>query len=242
MLDTFQHLIQGFTETQLSTPLVYVVILILGFVASLGSCCNLGVIGAITSYAGAQHFSTNRSRNTGIGTGVAFFIGNVISLSIIGLLTGFVSQSIGVYVGYYWKLIAGVVVVYFGLSSLDVLPVSISASYGLVSRMSQINIDNKGFVFGMALGGFTMACSVGCNPAFPLALGVSYIQKEMLSSWFIMLVFAVGYSIPLTGIIVGLGVGLDRFSETLFRNKDSILFISGIALTVIGFGLLSGLL
>ena len=237
MLETIQQWTNSVIENQLNSPLFFLAILLLGFVAAIGSCCNLGVIGAVTSYAGTQTKNEN-NKNAFLKTGLAFLIGNVISLSLVGALTGFVSQEIGKSVGNYWTLIAGVVVVYFGLSSLDLLPFSFKLGGKLTTKLSKI--ANKGFLFGLALGGFATACSACCNPIFPIILGASYLQGELFWSWLTLFVFAIGYSIPLSGILIGLGFGLDKFSGVLLRNKKIISSISGIILILIGFGLLLG--
>jgi len=237
MLENIQQWISSIIETQLNSPLFFLAILFLGFVAAIGSCCNLGVIGAVTSYAGTQTKNEN-NKNSFLKTGFAFLIGNVISLSLVGALTGFVSQTVGKSVGDYWTLIAGIVVIYFGLSSLELLPFSFKVGDKLTSKLSKL--ANKGFIFGLALGGFATACSACCNPIFPIILGASYLQGELFWSWFTLFVFAIGYSIPLSGILIGLGFGLDKFSDALLRNKKGISTMSGIILILIGFGLLLG--
>lgn len=236
MIENIQLWTNSIIETQLNTPLFFVAILLLGFIAAIGSCCNLGVIGAVTSYAGIQ--SKNENKHSFLGTGFSFLIGNVISLSLVGALTGFVSQSVGKSVGEYWTLIAGVVVIYFGLSSLDLLPFSLKIGNKLSSRLSKL--ANKGFIFGLALGGFATACSACCNPIFPIIIGASYLQGDIFWSWFTLFVFAIGYSIPLGGILIGIGFGFDKFSNALLKNKKILSTISGIILILIGFGLLLG--
>ncbi len=236
MLETIQQWTNSVIETQLNSPLFFVAILLLGFIAAIGSCCNLGVIGAVTSYAGTQ--TKKENKKSFLSTGFSFLIGNVISLSLVGALTGFISQTVGKTVGEYWTLIAGVVVIYFGLSSLELLPFSFKVGDKLTSKLSKLT--NKGFVFGLALGGFATACSACCNPIFPIILGASYLQGELFWSWFTLFVFAIGYSLPLGGILVGLGLGFNKFSDTLLKNKKIISTISGVLLILIGFGLLLG--
>jgi len=236
MLENIQQWTNSIIENQLNSPLFFLSILLLGFIAAIGSCCNIGVIGAVTSYAGTQ--TGSKDRNSFLKTSFSFLIGNVISLSLVGALTGFVSETVGKSVGDYWTLIAGIVVIYFGLSSLELLPFSFKVGDKLTSKLSRL--ANKGFVFGLALGGFATACSACCNPIFPIILGASYLQGDLFWSWFTLLVFAIGYSIPLSGILVGLGFGFDRFSNVLSRNKKVISSISGIILVLIGFGLLLG--
>jgi len=236
MLENLEQWTSAIIETQLNTPIFFLAILLLGFVAAIGSCCNLGVIGAVTTYAGTQTGENNK--NAFLKTSFSFLIGNVISLVLVGALTGFVSQTIGESVGSYWTLIAGVVVVYFGLSSLELLPFSLKIGTGLTAKLSKL--ANRGFVFGLALGGFATACSACCNPIFPIVLGASYLQGELFWSWFTLFIFAIGYSLPLSGILIGLGFGFDKFSPALVRNKKIISTISGVVLILIGFSLLLG--
>ena len=236
MLETIQQWTTSIIETHINSPLFFIAIFLLGFIAAIGSCCNLGVIGAVTSYAGTQAANTNK--RSFFNTGLSFLLGNVISLSLVGALTGFVSKTVGKTAGNYWTLVAGVVVVYFGLMSLDLLPFTIKIGDVLTKKVAKL--ANKGFVFGLALGGFATACSACCNPIFPIILGVSYLQGEVFWSWLTLLTFAIGYSLPLGGILIGLGFGFNKFSNVLAKNKQVISTVSGIVLIVIGFGLLLG--
>ncbi len=236
MLENIQQWTNGVIESQLNSPLFFIAIFVLGLVAAVGSACNVGVLAAITSYAGSETSSKNKASH--LKTGISFLLGNIISLSLVGALTGLISASIGQIVGQYWTIIAGVLVVYLGLSSLNMLPFSLKVGLNLSSKVSKL--ANKSFLFGLILGGFATACSVGCSPIFPIILGISYLQGSLLMSWFTLFVFAIGYSIPLGALLVGFGFGFNKFSDKLLQNKQLISQISGVALVAFGFGLLFG--
>ncbi len=239
MLENIQLWTNGIIESQLNSPIFFVAVFLLGLLAAVGSVCNLGVLAAVTSYAGSDA-AQNDNAQSHLKTGFSFFLGNVISLSLVGALTGFVSQSLGSTVGEYWTIIAGVFVVYLGLVSLDLLPTSFRLGGGnLSSKLSAF--ANKGFVFGLALGGFATACSVSCSPIFPIILGASFLQGSMLMGWLTLFVFAIGYSLPLGGILAGLGFGFNKFSDSIMKNKSVINGVSGVFLIIVGFGLLLGL-
>ena len=231
-----QQWTNGVIEGQLNSLIFFIAIFVLGLVAAVGSACNVGVLAAITSYAGSETSSKNKASH--LKTGLSFLLGNIISLSIVGALTGLISASIGQIVGQYWTIIAGVLVVYLGLSSLNMLPFSLKVGLNLSSKVSKL--ANKSFLFGLILGGFATACSVGCSPIFPIILGTSYLQGSLLMSWFTLFVFAIGYSIPLAALLVGFGFGFNKFSDKLLQNKQLISQISGVALVTFGFGLLLG--
>ncbi len=236
MLESIQQWTNDLVESQLNSPIFFISIFILGLVAAVGSACNVGVLAAITSYAGSE--SNSKSKASHLKTGLSFLLGNIISLSIVGALTGLISASIGQIVGQYWILVAGILMVYLGLMSLDMLPFKINVGSNISSKISKL--ANKSFLFGLLLGGFATACSVGCSPIFPIILGTSYLQGSMLLGWFTLFVFAIGYSIPLGALLIGFGIGFNKFSDKLLKNKQIISQVSGVALVVLGFGLLFG--
>jgi len=237
MFENIQQWTSSIIEGQLNTPLFFIAIFLLGLIAAVGSACNIGVLAAVTSYAGSE--AMTKSKTAHIKTGISFLLGNIISLSLLGAITGFISQSIGQVVGQYWTLIAGVLVVYLGLTSLNMLPFNLKIGMNLSNKVSKL--ANKSFLFGIILGGFATACSVGCSPIFPIILGTSYLQGSLLASWFTLFVFAIGYSIPLGALLIGFGFGFNKISDRLSKNKKLISQISGISLVILGFGLLLGL-
>jgi len=236
MLEIIQQWTNGIIENQFNSPLFFIAIFVLGLIAAVGSACNVGVLAAITSYAGSEAGTKRKSAH--LKTGLSFLLGNIISLSLVGALTGLISASIGQLVGEYWTIIAGVLIIYLGLASLDMLPFSLKIGSNLSAKVSKL--ANKSFLFGLLLGGFATACSVGCSPIFPIILGTSYLQGSLLLSWFTLFVFAIGYSIPLGALLVGFGFGFNKFSDKLLKNKQLLSQVSGIALVAVGFGLLLG--
>lgn len=236
MLENIQQWTNGMIEGQLNSPLFFIAIFVLGLIAAIGSACNVGVIAAITSYAGSE--ASAKGKTSHLKTGLSFLLGNIISLSLVGALTGLISASIGQLVGEYWTIIAGVIIIYLGLVSLDMLPFSLKLGTNLSAKVSKL--ANKSFLFGLLLGGFATACSIGCSPIFPIILGTSYLQGSLFLSWFTLFVFAIGYSIPLGALLVGFGFGFNKFSDKLLKNKQLLSQISGVALVIVGFGLLLG--
>ena len=238
MLEQIQAWTSHVLETQMSTPLFILAVLALGFTAAIGSCCNVGIIGAVASYSGSQ--IAGLRTNTLVSTALFFTIGNIIALSIIGALTGFVSQAVGAMVGSYWKIIGGLVAVYFGLAAIGFLPFDIPQPSFLKEKVNTKNVN--GLVFGLALGGFATACSASCNPIFAVVLGMSFLQGSILWSWLILFVFAIGYSIPLGGMLVGLGFGFNKIAHVFLKYAEAIKLVSGGFLILIGFALLMGVL
>jgi cytochrome c biogenesis protein CcdA len=209
--------------------------LLLGLFAAVSSCCNLVVIGALAGYSGAA--SEKRVDRTILLGGLSFMLGTIIALATLGAVTGFVSQTVGSTLGAYWRLFAGAIMVFFGLASLNLLPIKLP-DFG--PRTGVIpNGTLRALIYGLAIGGGTTACSVGCNPVLPVALGVATLQGHTMWGATILGSFAVGYSLPLAGGIIGLSLGLNKLSAVIQKLAPLIKASAGIILIGAGLFLLA---
>jgi cytochrome c biogenesis protein CcdA len=89
------------------------------------------------------------------------------------------------------------------------------------------------------VGGGAAACSVCCNPVLPVVLAVTTIQGHALWGAAILTVFSIGYSLPIAGVLVGLGLGVRRLTTVVQRVTPIIQKVAGILLIVVGFSLLA---
>ena len=208
--------------------------LLLGFLASFTSCCTVPVIGAIAGYSGMLG-GEGRKKTILIST-LAFFVGTVVSLSIVGALTGLVSKAVIAGIGNYWKIAAGILTIFFGLSTLNWLPF----------RMPSVKFSTKGtgdgvlsaLLFGLAIGGLSTACNACCNPLFPIVIGASFLKGGVLWGALILAVFALGYSFPLAVAMLGIGLGMDKLSSVAKTVSLVLKYIAGFLLLGTGFYLL----
>ena len=115
-----QDWIRQTLESPTLSPTVLLAALLLGLVGSASSCCNWAAVGAIAGYSGST--SQKRARRDILVCGLFFMLGTAVALAIIGGVTGLISQTVGSSLGTYWKLFAGLVMVAFGLASLNLLP------------------------------------------------------------------------------------------------------------------------
>jgi cytochrome c-type biogenesis protein len=204
--------------------------ILLGFAASVGSCCNVAVVGAITGFSGA---SQNTRRSTIIVTGLSFMIGTILALAALGAVSGFVSQVAGTAMGKYWKLFAGLAAVFFGLVSFGLAPFklpSLGSSFKPGVPQSLIGAT----VFGLTVGGGASACSIGCNPALATALGLSVVKGQTIWGMVILAFFAIGYSLPMTLALIGLSMGKAAFLRSQ-KASTAIKYFGGVILIVVGF-------
>ena len=72
-------------------------------------------------------------------------------------------------------------------------------------------------MFGLTLGGASMTCSLTCvSPALPVALGVATLLPSGPGSIVVMLAFGLGYSVPLTAVLIGAGYGTWTLCQSRF--------------------------
>ena len=205
---------------------------LLGLVGSVTwSCCSLPVIGVVAGYSGTLSERSER-RNIVYG-GLSFMLGTFIALAILGALAGFISQTAQVTLGSYWKLFAGIVMVLFGLITLGLFP------FKLFKFKSGTTIMPRGFVqsilFGLAVGGGVIACSLCCNPMLYAALGMATVQGQILWGAAILAAFAIGYSLPVAGAIIGLGLGFAKLTSAVQKTAPVIKIAAGVLLVGLGF-------
>ena len=90
---------------------------------------------------------------------------------------------------------------------------------------------------GLFLGGGVAACSLPCNPGIFIVIGASVLMGRIVWGMALMAAFAVGFSLPLTAIL--LGVSLGRASLKARKADAVIRNIAGVLLIGAGFYLLA---
>lgn len=204
---------------------------LLGLMGSVTSCCNPPVLAAIAGYSGTVgHDSDRRSL---LVAGLFFMLGTVAAFAALGAASGFVGQVAGSSLGLYWKLFAGFISVLFGLAALGLLPFD-RAKLGFTGNAWKIQ-SSGATIFGLAVGGGAATCSMFCNPILPVALAVTTLQGHTLWGAAILTVFSIGYSLPMAGILVGLGLGFRRLTSVIQKINPIVQKVAGVLLIVLGF-------
>ena len=202
---------------------------LLGLVSSVaGAYCSFPVFGAIVGYSGARKKTSFRATLLGAGF---FMLGATIAIIILGSVAGFIGQVAQATLGKHWKLFAGLIAVVFGLATLKLLPFNLSV------KTSQNQPKPRGFfssaVFGLGIGGAVSVWSLCCNPGIFIVLGVVVLQGYNLWAITILLAYAVGFSLPLAAIILGVSFG--TMAVKAKKIETAIRIIAGIFLIAAGF-------
>ena len=212
-------------------PLAFV----LGLASAVGSaCCTLPLIGAIAGYSGTR---TDKDRRTKLLAALSFMLGTILALVILGSVAGMVGQVAQKAMGKYWEIFAGLIAIFVGLWALKLLPFRLPTK--TVTEKSRPQGLLGAAVFGLIMGGGVCVASLACNPGIVIILGVAVLQGHTLWGMFIMVAYAVGFSLPLTAIVLGVSFGKTAIKAQ--KTEKVIRTVCGVSLLIAGFYFLATL-
>ena len=162
-------------------------------------------------------------------------LGSALAILILGVVAGFVGQVAQSYLGWYWKIFAGIIAIVFGLATLNLLP------FKMPQRKTGTGRRSKGLLgaalFGLIMGGAVSVCSLACNPGIFIILGVAVLQGYTVWMLGILMAFAVGFSLPLAVLVLGVSFGKAAIKAR--KVELAIRIGAGIVLVGVGFYFLS---
>ena len=210
---------------------VLLAVFLMGIV-SVASCgCNFATLGIIAGYSSTLG-SAGKSKVV-VWSGVFLLLGTIVSMVAIGALIGYAGEIINNSFGNYWKIIAGLVSIIFGLYALDLMPFKVPG-FSYNPKNPKGNMLSAIF-FGFAIGGLSSACSLCCNPLFPIVLAASFVKGNMLWGVLMLLSFSLGYGLPLAAAMVGVGLGIGKISKIITKFGNIMKYAGGIAMIALGF-------
>ncbi len=226
--------IRQILSSEQAPALTLVAAMLMGILSVFTCACNYAILGMVAGYSGADAASGRTGRV--IGKGVAFLAGTVISMSLIGGLFGYAGGWLSEALGSYWKVAAGLIAIFFGLYSMDLLPFrvpgfSVKATPEKQSLFAAI-------LFGFVVGGLSSACNTCCNPFFPIILAATFVKGSAAWGVTLLAFFSLGFGLPLAAMIFGIGFGMEKIGKGLARVVSFMKYAGGGILVVLGFYLL----
>jgi len=208
---------------------------LLGLMSAVASaCCTLPAMGMLVAYSGTRE---DANRQTAFASAISFMVGSTLALIVLGLVAGFLGQAAQAVLGRYWKLFAGAIAVVLGLAALKLLPFRLPQLAG----KSETQFSGRGVfgvaVVGLLMGGGVAAASLPCNPGIFIVLGASVLMGQVLWGVVLMAAFAVGFSLPLSAILLGVSFG--KASLKAQKAEAAIRAVAGVLLVCAGFYLLA---
>ena len=203
---------------------------VLGLVSAIASaCCTLPLLGAIAGYSGTRDDIDRRAKFL---AALFFMLGTTIALVILGYVAGFIGQVAQDLMGKYWKVFAGLVAIVVGLAALKLLPFKLPSK-----KIVEGKTRPKGFfgaaVVGLVMGGGICVASLACNPGIYIVLGVAVLEGHTLWGMAIMASYAVGFSLPLAVIMLGVSLGKGVIKAK--KTETAMRVVFGVLLIVAGF-------
>ena len=185
------------------------IVLMAGIVASAVCPCTLPVGLGIAGMAGA---SESKSRRTGFMIAIAFFLGIVVNLVIVGALAGRVGALLSETFGRYWSLAMAVMS----------LGAAVVAFRGTRLKVDQLGALRRPGLAGAFLYGFVF--SLGTSVA-PLLLLLTFVAAQRSPENGFVLAFAFGLGRGLPFLLVGLFAGaVMRLARvTLWRRAIEVI-------------------
>ena len=231
MLESITKALESASMGPAAIPLA----LLLGLVSAVASsCCTLPAMGMLVAYSGTRQDS---NRRTALVSAISFMVGTILALIVLGLVAGFVGQAAQAMLGRYWKLFAGAVAVILGLAALKLLPLKLPQ----FARKAEGRPAGQGFpglvAVGLLMGGGVAAASLPCNPGIFIVLGAAVLQGHAVWGMVLMAAFAVGFSLPLAAILLGVSFGKAPLKAR--KAEAAIRCAAGVLLVGAGFYLLA---
>ncbi len=200
----------------------------LGLLASLGSCCNYAIWVALAGYAASRE-ETHRRDSLLLPLG--FLVGATLFMAVLGAGIGYFGQVIGQGFQFWGSLVAGFVAILFGLSALGLMPFRIPTPQVSTGKIP------RGFwgalVFGVVVGGTSVACGMCCGPVLPVAVGMAAVLRVGAWGALVLGLFGLGYALPFAAVMGGIRLGgAISFAR---RVEGPVRMAAGVVLIAVGF-------
>lgn len=203
LFGSLTHAVEGSALLALAAAMAW------GVLSILLSPCHLSSIPLIVGFIGGQQPTTMR-RAFSLST--AFALGILISISVIGGVTGAAGRLLGD-VGPYGNYVVSVVLFVVGLHLLGIIPAPWSSPGQVgIKRKGLVAAFVLGSVFGIALGPCTFAYM-----APMLAVTFRLAASNLAYGVLLLLAFGIGHC----GVIVAAGTSTDLVQRYLNWNEQS---------------------
>ena len=213
---------------------VLAAVFLLGLVSVFTCACNYSIIAVVAGYSGS--LGAGGKSKTIVRDAIFFLFGMLVSMAILGAVIGYASELMSASSGKYWKIAAGLIAVFFGLFSMDLLPFKMPGFSA--ARIAEKQGRKSSVLFGLILGGLALASGTCCNPIFPVIVAASFVKSSMVWGILMLLVYALGYGVAFTAIIIGIGLGAGKISRMFAKSGKVLTYIGGILMIAVGFYLL----
>lgn len=214
----------------------YIILFLEGIITFI-SPCILPMLPIYISYFMGN--SEDGNSNKALINSIGFVIGFSVVFTLLGAAAGTFGSFLRQYMNIF-NLIAGILLVIFGLSYMEVINISfLKRSFGLKDKT---NLNNLNIISALLFG---MIFAIGWTPCVGTFLGSALMlaanSQHSLEGVFMLLTYSLGLGIPfiLSALLIDSLKGTFNFIK---RNYKVINFISGALLIIIGVLMATGYL
>lgn len=213
---SLEALLENFRDTLTEGSLLsFPIAMLAGFVAS-GLCpCTLPVGLGIAGLSSSNGGSGTMYKSVPIA--VSFFLGIVITLTILGAIAGHIGVLLSESFGKYWALV---------MATISLLAATVSF-YGPYLKITQLEALRTPGISGTVLYGAIFSLGTSAAPLL-LLLSIAAAKANLLYGLMLALAFGIGRGTPF--LIVGLFAGSVTKLARLSWLRKSIQIVSGLAL------------
>jgi len=220
-----EYISQTLPDILRNTPLLAILLVFLGGLATSLGPCNISMAPVIIGYIGGQE---DISRRRAFALSLAFTIGSSITFVILGLI----AATVGVIAGRWHSLLywlVALVCFIIGLNLLGLLKINLD----FMSRFQPKRIIMQGLLgallFGLVVGLTGSQCGM---PVLVVILGAVMAKGQLAYGALLLFVYGLGRGIPI--ILVGTFTGLIKALPKLERFSRVAQKAAGLVLIIIG--------
>ena len=209
---------EWFAQQDTTNPLVLVPLAFFGGLIASVSPCILAVLPINLSYIGTRNITS--SKDAFIKAGL-FVLGNVIILSLFGLVSSFAGAVMVEYRGHI-NVAVGAIILVMGLGLLGFIKIP----------LPEINVDGSNFgPFGVGLT-YALVSSPCASPVLFAVLAASAASGSQVLSVLTMVSYALGYTIII--FLASLMTGFAKQANLLMKYSEGITKFGSVALILAG--------
>lgn len=209
---------QWFSNQDTTNPLVLMPLAFVGGLLASVSPCILALLPVNLSYIGTRNITSRRDALLNAGL---FVLGNVIVLSLFGLVSSFASVVIVEYRGHV-NVVVGAIILFMGIGLLGLIQIP----------LPRIHIDGSHWgPFGVGLT-FALISSPCSSPVLFAVLAASSTSGSQLLAVLTMASYAFGYTAII--FLASLLAGFAKQARLLLQHSELITKLGSIALILAG--------
>jgi len=226
-----QEWLTSIANSEQTGIIALITVFLLGVISVFTCSCSFAVLGVVGGYTGTV--SATEKTKTVVVSSLFFLIGIVVAMSALGFIIGFAGELISATTGNYWKIGAGIILIFFGVYTLDIMPFKLPGV--------SINYQNKkngiagAVLFGLIVGSLTSLGTLCCNPIFPIVVAASLVKGSSFWGFILLFTYSLGFGSTIAAAMLGVGLGIGKISKLLSKSAVVIKYAGGITLIVLGF-------